>query len=134
MFLVKIFGNRIALLLVAVIIIGIFVLAKNQGSGDLFGLELPATIISDFPVYPDATVLRMTTKPPFEFSVGFASKDAPQKVFEFLLENARENGWQVIEQRGLIFRSSREKTTVTISVSQNLGEKTAILEQVTFAQ
>lgn len=145
MFLIKILDKRIALLLVAAVVIGIFVLAKNQNNDDLLGrdnykpssnqpLELPSTITSDFPVYPNAEVLRMITKPPSEFLVGFASKDATQKVFEFLLKNARENGWQVISQKGLVFMSTKDKTTVTISISQNPGEKTAILEHVMFVQ
>ncbi len=145
MFSIKILSNRIALLLLGIIVISIFVLAKNQKGSDSFSrndykpfpnqpLELPATIAADFPVYPDAMVLRISTKPPSEFSVGFASKDSPQKVFALLLKKAEENGWQLIEQKWLVFRSTKYKTTVTISISQNPGEKTAILEQVKVAQ
>lgn len=145
MFLIKLLRNKVVLLLLAVIVVGIFVLAKNQDGSNLLDrndykpspnqpLELPANITPDFPVYPDAKVLRIATKPPSEFSVGFASKDSSQKVLAFLLENAKENGWQVIEQKGLVFRSTKDKATVTISISQNPGEKTAILEQIKFTK
>ena len=145
MFLTKLLTNRIALLLITVIVVGIFLMSKNQNNTDLFitdnykafpnqPLDFPATIVPDFPVYPDAIVLRMTTKPPSQFSAAFASKDSPQKVFTFLLENAKKNSWQIIEQRGLVFRSTKDKAVVTISISQSPGEKTAILEQVTLNQ
>lgn len=96
--------------------------------------ELPKLAPTDFPVYQDVEVVGMESKPPYDFAVGFASKVTPQRVFAYLLENAKKNGWRVIKQQGLIFRSTKEKTTVTISVSQNPGEKTAILEQVKFAR
>lgn len=96
--------------------------------------ELPKLAPVDFPIYPDVEVVRMESKPPTDFAVGFASEGIPQKIFTYLLENANKNNWQVIEQQGLIFRSIKGKTTVTISVSQNPGQKTAILEQVKFAQ
>src|SRR3989344_1123639 len=96
--------------------------------------ELPKLAPEDFSVYPGAEVIRMETNPQSDFAAGFASRDTPQKVFAFLLENAEKKGWQIIEQKGLIFRSTKGKITITISVSQNPGEKTAILEQVKFAK
>lgn len=94
--------------------------------------QLPKLAPLDFPVYPDVKIWRMTSRPPTDFTVGFGSSDTPQKVYDYLRQQAEESGWQITELKKLAFRAEKNKTTVTISVSQNKGEETAILEQVKF--
>ncbi len=134
MFLIKLLNIRIVLLLAVMLLIIVFVMVKNQDSLDLISSDTSSIAVPDFPVYPESTIFRMATKPPSDFAVAFASNDSPQEVFDFLLKNAKENGWQVIDQKGLIFESTKQETTVTISVSRNPGEQTAILQQVKFDQ
>ncbi len=96
--------------------------------------ELPKLAPVDFPVYPKSEVIRMESMPPTDFAVVFASQDKPAPIYQYLLKNAVKNGWQVIQQTGAAFRVVKNKTTVTILVSQQPGEKTAILEQVKLGQ
>lgn len=94
--------------------------------------KIPNIVAPDFPVYPNAAVYRMTNKPPNEFAIGYGSDDAPSKIYAYLLEDAKANNWNVIAQKPqeLIFRASKDNTTITISVSKKSGEETAILEQM----
>lgn len=94
--------------------------------------ELPNLAPIDFPVYPGVEIFRMGSNPPDKFAVAFGTNDEPRKVFQYLLEGAKQNGWRIINQQNLIFRAVKEEKTVTISVSQKPGEPTAILEQVEF--
>lgn len=91
--------------------------------------ELPNSI-PDFPVYPGAAIIRIAAKPPDLLGVGMGSNDPPETVFAYLMTYAKENGWIVEEQQKLAFRARKDTTIVTISISQNPGEQTAILEQV----
>lgn len=94
--------------------------------------ELPNLAQIDFPVYPGVEIFRMESQPPDKFAVVFGINDKPQKVFQYLLDGAKQNGWKVISQQSLVFRAVKEEKTITISISQKPSEATAILQQVEF--
>ncbi len=123
---------------VVVVLAGGYVYNQNKQKALVYEVipgrppELPKLAPVNFPVYPESEVIRMESQPPVDFAVGFASQDKPAQIYQYLLENAAKNGWQITQQSGLIFRAVKDKTTVTISISQKPGEQTAILEQVKF--
>lgn len=140
--LLKPLGNKfvIAILALAIIAVGFNVKSKDQTTSSshkqIAGrpAELPNLAPVDFPVYPGVEIFRMESQPPDKFAVAFGTNDQPKKVFQYLLDGAKQAGWKITNQQSLIFRAAKEEKTVTVSISQKPGEATAILEQVEFKQ
>lgn len=92
--------------------------------------EMPSLVPKDFPTYPGAEIIRIETLPPTNLAIGFASNDSPQQVFGYLVGEAEKSGWKITERSSRAFRSEKDGTTITVSVSQDTGEQTAILQQI----
>lgn len=139
--LLKLFENKFIVVAIALVIIAVsfnLVRSKEQATNTSYQQaagrpsELPKLAPIDFPVYPGVEVFRMESNPPEKFAVVFGINDQPQKVFQYLLDGAKQNGWEITNQQSLVFRAVKEEKTVTISISQKPGETTAILQQVEF--
>lgn len=142
MFVLKLFKNKFVL--GAVLVVVAFLVSSTEPSQKAFNKsydevpgrppELPRVVPADFPIYPRVKVWRMSAKTPTDFAVGFGSHDGEKKVYDYLLEKAKKMGWEIREQKRTAFRAVKGKTTVTISVRQNPGEETGILEQIKLEQ